>query len=74
MQDTAIQKILILHDSSVLCILHILDHELDLFSCAVLLHDSSVVFTLYISCCQMHRITFMEANHHDSLWIFYSVG
>ena len=67
MQDTAIQMILILNDSGALCILHISDHELDHFSCAVLLHDSNVVFAHRISCCQMHRITFMEANRHDSL-------
>ena len=39
MYYTAIQMILILHDSGVLCKLHILDHELDHFSCPVLLHD-----------------------------------
>ena len=72
MHDTAIQMILILHDSGVLCILHILDRELDHFSCAVLLRDSNAVFTLKISWCQMQRITFMEANRHDSLCIFYS--
>ncbi len=44
MYHTAIQMILILHDSGVLCILHILDHELDHFSCPVLVHDSNVVF------------------------------
>ena len=74
MHDTAIQMILILHDSGVLCILHILDHEIDHFSCPVLLDDSNVVFTHQISCCQMQPITFMEANRHDLLWIFYSVA
>ena len=74
MHDTAIQMILILHDSGVLCKLHILDHELDHFSCPVLLHDSNVVFTHKISYRQMQRITFMEANRHDWLWIFYSAG
>ena len=58
MQDTAIQMIPILHDSGVLCKLQILDHELDHFSCPVLLHDSNVGFTHEISCCQMQRITF----------------
>ncbi len=37
MRGTAIQMILILHDSGVLCKLHILDRELDHFSCPVLL-------------------------------------
>ena len=43
MCDTTIQMILILHDSGVLCQLHILDRELDHFSCPVLLHDSNAV-------------------------------
>ncbi len=59
MYYTAIQMILILHDSGVLCILHILDHELDPFSCPVLVHDSNVVFTHEISCCQMQCILIM---------------
>ena len=59
MYYTAIQMILILHDSGVLCKLHILDHELDHFSCPVLVHESSVVFTHKISCCQMQRINFI---------------
>ena len=58
MYHTAIEMILILHDSGVLCKLHILDHELDHFSCPVLVHDSNVVFTHKISCCQMQCITF----------------
>ncbi len=33
MRDTAIQRILILHDPGVLCKLHSLDCELDHFSC-----------------------------------------
>ena len=59
MCDTAIQMTLILHDSGVLCQLHILDRELDHFSCPVLLHDSNAVFTHKISCCQMQCIIFM---------------
>ena len=59
MHDTATQVILIQHDSGVPCTLHILDRELDHFSCPILLYDSSVVFTLKISCCQMQCITFM---------------
>ncbi len=59
MYYTAIQMILNLHDSSVLCKLHILDHELDHFSCPVLVHDSNVIFTHKISCCQMQCINFM---------------
>ncbi len=51
MCDTTIQMILILHDSGVLCQLHILDRELDHFSCPVLLHDSNAVFTHKISGC-----------------------
>ena len=74
MQDTAIQMILILHDSGVLCMHHILDHGLDHFSCPVSMHDSNVIFTHKISCCHMQRISFMEANRHDSLWIFYSAS
>ncbi len=73
LHDTASQLILIPHDSGVPCKLYILDRELDHFSCPILLHDSSVDFTHKISCCQMQCITFMEANRHDSLWIFYSV-
>ncbi len=73
MCDTAIQMTLILHDSGVLCKLHILDCELDHFSCPFLLHDSNAVFIHKISCCQMQCIIFMEANRHDSLWSFYSV-
>ena len=49
MDYTAKQMTLILHDSGVLCNLHILDHELDHFSCPVLLHDSNVVVTHKIS-------------------------
>ena len=49
MHDIAKQIILILHDSAVLWKLHILDHELDHFSCPVLLHDSNVVVTHKIS-------------------------
>ena len=49
MRNTAIQMILILNDSGVLCKLHILDRELDHFSCPVLLHDSNVVFRHNIS-------------------------
>ena len=59
MYYTAIQIILILHDSGVLCKLHILDYELDRFSCPVLVHDSNVIFTHKISCCQMQCIIFM---------------
>ncbi len=59
MCDTAIQMLLILHDSGVLCKLHILDLELDHFSCPVLLHDSNVVFTHKISCCRTQFIIFM---------------
>ena len=59
MCDTAIQMILILHDSSVLCKLHILDRELDHFSCPVLLRDLNVGFIHKISCCRMQRIIFM---------------
>ncbi len=44
MCNTAIQMILILHYSGVLCKLHILDRELDHFSCPVLLCDSNAVF------------------------------
>ncbi len=73
MHDSAIQMILILHDSGVLCILQILDREQDHFSSPVLLHDSNVVFTHKISFCQMQRLTFMEENRHESLCIFYSV-
>ncbi len=58
MCDTAFQMILILHDSGVLCQLHILDPELDHFSCLVLLHDSNAVFTHKISCCRMQCIIF----------------
>ncbi len=56
--DMAIQMILILHDSHVLCKLHILERNLDHFSCPVLLHESNVVFTNKISCCQMQCINF----------------
>ena len=73
MHDTAIQMILILHDSCLLCKLHILDRKLDYISCPVLLYDSNVVFRHKSSRCQMPCIYFMEANSHDSLWIFYSV-
>ncbi len=59
MYNTAIQMILILHDSGVLCKLNILDHELDHFSLPVLVHDTNVVFTHKISCCQMQCINFM---------------
>ena len=59
MYYTAIQMILILNDSGVLCRLHILDHEVDHFSCPVLVHNSNVVFIHKISCCQMQRINFM---------------
>ncbi len=59
MRDTAIQMILILHDSGVLCKLHILDRELHHFSCPDLLRDSKAVFTHKISCCQMQCIIFM---------------
>ncbi len=44
MCNTAIQMILILHDSSVLCKLHILDRKLDNFSCSVLLRGSNACF------------------------------
>ena len=57
--DTAIQMILILHDSGVLCILYILDHQLDHVSFPVLLHDSNVAFIHKISCCQVQCIIFM---------------
>ncbi len=57
MRNTAIQMILILHDSSVLWKVHILDHELYHFSCPVLLHDLNVGFIHKISCCQMQCIT-----------------
>ncbi len=50
MYYAAIQMILILHDSGVLCKLHISDHELDHFSCPVLVHDSNVVFTHVVKC------------------------
>ncbi len=60
MCDTATQMILILHDSDVLCKLHLLDRELDHFSCPILLHDTNAVFTHKISCCQMQCITFMS--------------
>ncbi len=63
MHDTAIQIILILHDSGVLCKLHILDRELDHFSYPVLLHNSNAVFTHKISCCQMQCITQMQFSH-----------
>ncbi len=43
MHDSTIQKILILHDSGVLCKLHILDRELDHFSCPFLQRDLSAV-------------------------------
>ncbi len=59
MRDTAIQIILILHDSGVLCKLHILDRELDHFSCPVLLRDLNAGFIHKISCCQMQCIIFM---------------
>ncbi len=59
MYHTAIQMILGLHDSGALCKHYILDHELDHFSCPVLVHESSVVFTHKISCCQMQRINFI---------------
>ena len=59
MCDTAIQMILILHDSGVLCKLHILDRELDHFSRLVLLRDSNAGFTHKISCCRMQCIIFM---------------
>ncbi len=74
MCDTAIQMTLILHDSGVLCQLHILDRELDHLSYPVLLHDSNDVLTHTISCCRMQCIIFMSANRHDLIWIFYSVG
>ncbi len=45
MHDTAIQMILILHDSGVLCKLHNLDHELDHFSCLVLLMNHGDLLT-----------------------------
>ncbi len=73
MRDTAIQMILILHDSSVLFKLHILDCEIDHFSCPVLLRDLNVGFTHKISRCRMQCIFFMQGNRNDSLWIFYSV-
>ena len=73
MHDIAIQMILILHDSGVLCKLQVLDHELDHFSGPVLLQDANVVFTHKILCCQMLCITLMYADRHDSLWIVYSV-
>ena len=44
MHDTASQVILIPHDSGVPCKLHILDRELDHFSCPILLHDSKCRF------------------------------
>ncbi len=46
MHDTASQVILILHDSGVTCKLHILDRELDHFSCPILLHVSSASIKL----------------------------
>ncbi len=59
MCDTAIQMILILHDSGVLCELHILDRKLDHFSCPVLLRDSNAGFTHKIQCYRMKCIIFM---------------
>ncbi len=59
MRDTAIQMILILRDSGVLCKFHILDHELDHFSCPVLLHDLNAGLIHKISCCRMQCIIFM---------------
>ncbi len=80
MCDTAIQMILILHDSGVLCQLHILDRKLDHFSCPVLLLFT--VFTHKISCnasflCKqiaMIRYGFFAVNRPESIvlmWVMF---